>query len=88
MPKRAIPSVLVAGLLLVTATTWASDAPIPKIGASCPSGFRTEGRYCVPYTHRLPSVNRSSQDYLPKLGASCPSGYRTDSSGYCIRYRQ
>lgn len=86
--KTSIHSATLTALLLVTVTTWASDAPIPKVGSSCPSGFRTDGRYCVPYTQRLPSVNRSSQDYLPKLGASCPSGYRSDVSGYCIRYRK
>jgi hypothetical protein len=47
--------------------------PLVKHGA-CPSGYRTQGEYCVP--------GSNARGALPKFG-SCPAGYYT-SGKYCV----
>lgn len=73
----------VAGMLVVAQAD--ERIILPKVGSSCPSGFRTEGPYCIQYV-KLPETHDTRNDYIEKIGQSCPSGYRSDGSGYCIRY--
>jgi hypothetical protein len=50
---------------------------IIKVGGSCPSGWSTQGGYCV--------ANSSNPKHvMPKVGGSCPSGYSTQGS-YCVK---
>ena len=66
------------GLMLITAA-WPvlgeglPAQPVLKNG-SCPSGYRTSGKYCVPL--------KNGRFALAKVG-SCPTGYRT-SGKYCL----
>lgn len=50
-----------------------SASPILKNG-SCPSGYRTSGKYCIP--------GKNAKFAIIKLG-SCPSGYHS-SGNYCL----
>lgn len=43
-------------------------------GASCPSGYHSDGNYCMPN-------NSNSKPIFQKLG-SCPSGWHSDGN-YC-----
>ena len=84
--KAFLRVVLATGLLALVSVVPAADKiVIPKVGSSCPSGFRSEGGYCIQYA-KLPSTHDSRNAYVEKIGSSCPSGYRSDGSGYCIRY--
>lgn len=77
---------LATSLIMLVLVPQAEDKiVIPKIGSSCPSGFRSEGGYCIQFA-KLPPTHDSRNAYVEKIGSSCPSGYRTDGSGYCIRY--
>ena len=68
-----LPCLLVSGLFL-TAHGETPNA-IPKNGV-CPSGYHTEGRYCVGNRHSPPP------DALLKNGV-CPSGYHSEGR-YCV----
>lgn len=75
---RVFPSAVCMMVLLITASislplAQAGADPLVKQGA-CPSGYRTQGDYCVP--------GSSARGALPKAGA-CPLGYYT-SGGYCV----
>lgn len=84
--KTFLKITLATGLLILVAVAQAEDKIIlPKVGSSCPSGFRSEGGYCIQYA-KLPSTHDSRNDYVEKIGSSCPSGYRSDGSQYCVRY--
>jgi hypothetical protein len=67
-----------------TALLVADKIILPKLGASCPSGFRRDGVDCV-QSAKLPCTHDSRNAYVDKIEKSCPSGYRTDGSGYGIR---
>lgn len=84
--KTVLKIALATGLTMLVAVPQADDKiVIPKVGSSCPSGFRSEGGYCIQYA-KLPATHDSRNDYVEKIGSSCPSGYRSDGSKYCIRY--
>ncbi len=84
--KTVLKITLAIGLTMLVAVPQAEDKiVIPKVGSSCPSGFRSEGGYCIQFA-KLPPTHDSRNDYIEKIGSSCPSGYRSDGSKYCIRY--
>ncbi len=61
---------------LLPAVSLADSLPVQVIvkDGSCPSGYRTSGKYCVP---------GSNAGFAIRKVGSCPSGYRT-SGKYCI----
>ncbi|MBK5968526.1 MULTISPECIES: hypothetical protein [Thiorhodovibrio] len=77
LSPTALPAILsttaLALLLLTGSKISLALEPLVKQG-SCPSGYRTQGDYCVP--------GSGARDALPKSG-SCPAGYYTNSS-YCV----
>ncbi len=66
----------VAFVLMFASSAQAADLPVQPIlkNGSCPTGYRTSGKYCVP--------GKSARFALQKVG-SCPTGYRT-SGKYCV----
>ena len=48
--------------------------------ASCPSGYHSDGKYCMPN-------NKNSKPIHPKLGSSCPSGWHSDGN-WCVANHQ
>ncbi|WPL16979.1 hypothetical protein Thiowin_01961 [Thiorhodovibrio winogradskyi] len=76
--SRVFPSAFLTMVALITASislplAQAGTEPLVKQGA-CPSGYRTQGDYCVP--------GSNARATLPKSG-SCPAGYYT-SGRYCV----
>lgn len=75
--KQRLTSLLFAATMAVSLVPAASHAqaagPLIKQGA-CPSGYFTQGGYCVPRS--------GARTALPKAGG-CPSGYYT-SGDYCL----
>lgn len=69
----AAPATALAFFLATTGNPSHAQEPLVKQG-NCPSGYRTQGDYCVP--------GSAARDALPKLG-SCPAGYYT-SGDYCL----
>jgi len=71
-------SVIGVGVLFFLAgmTAHAENLPVRPVlkDKSCPTGYRTSGKYCVP--------GKNARFALPKVG-SCPTGYRT-SGRYCL----
>ncbi|WPL15705.1 hypothetical protein Thiowin_00619 [Thiorhodovibrio winogradskyi] len=72
-PLAALMLVMLATALISLPLAQAGTDPLVKQGA-CPSGYRTQGDYCVP--------GSNARGALPKSG-SCPPGYYT-SGGYCV----
>jgi hypothetical protein len=74
---RVVVSLLVGCLLISTGEAHAQTA-LPK-EATCPSGFYTSGKYCVPI----------KDDAKPAMlrGGQCPSGYYS-SGKYCVAQRK
>jgi hypothetical protein len=71
---RLSSRLLAATLTLALAPSRGQELdPLVKQGA-CPSGYRTQGDYCVP--------GSAARGALPKSG-SCPAGYST-SGEYCV----
>ena len=68
-----ILTVLFTALFISQPASSQEITPILKDG-SCPSGYRTSGKYCVP--------GKNAGFAIKKIG-SCPSGYRT-SGNYCL----
>ncbi|WP_223296630.1 hypothetical protein [Thiorhodovibrio frisius] len=60
-------------LLMTSSNISLALEPLVKQG-SCPSGYRTQGDYCVP--------GSAARGALPK-SSSCPAGYYTNGS-YCV----
>ena len=48
--------------------------------ASCPSGYHSDGQYCMPNS-------KNSKPIYPKLGSSCPSGWHSDGN-WCVANNQ
>jgi hypothetical protein len=70
-------------ILMVFSVPSAFASSVPKLGNSCPSGYRIDGSsgYCTPSSSSNPALQ-----VVRKLTNSCPAGYRPDgSSGYCIQ---
>jgi len=76
--SRVLRLLLLALILPSPAWTAGSSPALPKDGA-CPSGYHTEGNYCIGNRNNPPAA-------LPKDGA-CPSGYHTEG-GYCVSNRR
>ena len=74
---RVIVSLLVGCLLVCIGKAHAQTSP-PKEG-TCPSGFYTSGKFCIPIRDDAnPALLRAGQ---------CPSGYHT-SGKYCVAQRK
>jgi len=73
---------IVLGFLVVVALVASNEAraqnALPKIG-TCPSGFHTSGKYCIP-------IKDDAHPAMPRAG-QCPSGYYT-SGKYCVAARK
>ena len=78
MPSRLRPSLFVPLALLLPILPTADAEVIPKVG-SCPSGYHTEGKYCV--------SNRDNASAAVIKQGSCPGGYHTDGK-YCVSNRR
>jgi hypothetical protein len=65
-------------IFLVATTTATAQAPIPRVGDSCPTGTYKSGDYCKPF--------KSSEDkvIIQKSGKKCPAGFYS-SGNYCKR---
>jgi hypothetical protein len=63
-------------VLLVSccSTDVLAQAALPKVG-TCPSGFNSSGKYCVP-------IKEDGTPSMPR-GGQCPSGYYS-SGKYCV----
>jgi hypothetical protein len=70
---KANLGIAVISFLLLATVTALGQSPVHKNGA-CPSGYHSDGQYCVP--------GRSAKPVIDKSG-SCPSGYHTDGK-YCV----
>lgn len=65
-------------LMCVAVTPAAAQSALPKEG-TCPSGFFSSGKYCVPIKDDAkPAMSRAGQ---------CPSGYYS-SGNYCVAVRR
>ena len=63
----------------ITTTSIAQQAPVPKIGLSCPNGWHNQGKYCVATSPR-------SKTIIPRSGLSCPTGWHNQGK-YCVSSR-
>ncbi len=72
-------SMLSLALLFLSAPVFSAPEIVPKDGY-CPSGYHTEGRYCV--SNR---GNQNAPTAIPKDGY-CPSGFHTEGR-YCVSNR-
>lgn len=73
---RPISNIAIMAMMGVTLTFEgaAAQQAIARNG-SCPSGYNTNGHYCVATNSHLHAIERNG---------SCPSGYNT-SGNYCVR---
>ncbi|MBK8753397.1 MAG: hypothetical protein IPL99_17935 [Candidatus Competibacteraceae bacterium] len=74
-PDRVLPVLLLT--LIISAPAIAAAPVLPKEGA-CPTGYHTEGRYCV--------GNRADPPTAVSKEGPCPTGYHTEGR-YCIGNR-
>ena len=76
-PVKHVLFLIVALCVAPICEAWAQTA-LPKVG-TCPSGFYTSGKYCIPIKDDAhPAMQRAGQ---------CPSGYYT-SGKYCVATRK
>ena len=66
--------------ILLIAVSASAQAPIPRVGDSCPTGTYTSGDYCKP----IKSSSGESQTIITKSGNKCPTGFYS-SGDYCKR---
>lgn len=69
--------VLFFGGLVFSAADCRAQTALPKIG-TCPSGFLSSGKYCVP-------IKDDTKPTMPRSG-QCPTGYYS-SGKYCVASR-
>ena len=66
-------------IFAITTTSIAQQAPVPKIGLSCPNGWQNQGQFCV-------ATSPKSKRIVPKIGLGCPNGWHNQGK-YCVSTR-
>ncbi len=79
MPVRSNFTFLLPGLIPLVIIPVAIAAEIVPKNGPCPSGYHTQGHYCVGNRDHPPAA-------IPKSGP-CPSGYHTQGH-YCVGNRR